>query len=326
MQPTPQTVLVITAAEDVTANLVIEALNARQVQVCRFDPADIGADLTFSASIGDDRKGWAGRLITPSRDIALEEVGAVYYRRPTAYSERYAHLPAPARQFAATEAQHGLGGILHSLRGATYVNHPAAIRRADYKPAQLQVAAQLGLTIPRTLITNDVEQARKFAADGPIIYKSFRGVPAGADGRRSAIWTQQVVAAELDESVTMTAHLFQQEIPKTADARVTVIGERVFAYRITSPGGDLDWRSGDWEQLTHEPIEVPGAIGDALRAYLDQFGLVFGCFDFALNTADGRPETWTFIECNPNGQWAWLPDADAMAHAFAEVILEGWWK
>jgi ATP-grasp ribosomal peptide maturase len=318
-------VLVITAAEDVTANLVIEALHGRQVQVCRFDPADIGAKLTFHASIDDDHKGWAGRLLTPSRDIALEEVGAVYYRRPTSHSARYAHLPALARQFATTEAQHGLGGILHSLRGATYVNHPAAIRCADYKPAQLQTAAQLGLDIPHTLVTNDVEQARAFAAEhGPVVYKSFRGVPAGPDGSRSAIWTQQVTPKELDDSVAVTAHLFQQEIPKTADARVTVVGQQVFAYRITSPDGALDWRSGDWEQLTHEPIAAPEPIRKALHAYLDQFGLVFGCFDFALNATGGRPETWTFIECNPNGQWAWLPDADAMAHAFADLILEGW--
>ncbi|MDP9870224.1 MULTISPECIES: ATP-grasp ribosomal peptide maturase [Streptosporangium] len=315
--------LVITSAEDVTANLVIEVLNNHQVRVVRVDPADIGAGLVFSASIGDDREEWAGRLRTPSRDIALEEVGAVYYRRPTSYSTRFAHLPAVEQTFAAVEAQHGLGGILRSLRGAVYVNHPEAISRADYKPAQLQMAAQLGLTIPRTLITNDVEHARAFAAEhGPIIYKSFRGVPAGADGRRSAIWTQQVTSAELDDSVAVTAHLFQQEVPKTADARVTVIGRKMFGHRITSPGSGLDWRSGDWEQLAHEPIDVSESIKGALHAYLAVFGLVFGCFDFALDAAGG----WTFIECNPNGQWAWLPDADAMAHAFAELILEGWWS
>ncbi len=328
MRTSPQTVLIITSAEDVTANLVIEVLNDRQVQVVRVDPADIGAGLTFSASIGDDRdRGeWAGRLRTPSRDIALE-VGAVYYRRPTSYSARFTHLPVVGQQFAIAEAQHGLGGILNNLSGAVYVNHPAAINRADYKPAQLQTAAQLGLAIPRTLVTNDVERVRKFAAEhGPIIYKSFRGVPPGPDGRVAAIWTRRIDPEELDESVSVTAHLFQQEVPKTADARVTVIGRRVFAQRITSPGGALDWRSGDWEKLVHEPVEVPGPIRIALRAYLDAFGLVFGCFDFALSAADEQPETWTFIEGNPNGQWAWLPDADAMAHAFADVILEGWWS
>ncbi|MFD8527833.1 ATP-grasp ribosomal peptide maturase [Streptosporangium canum] len=318
--------LVLTSAEDVTANVVIEALNERGAQIMRVDPADVGPGLTFGAYIGDDRMDWAGRLRTPTRDIAVEEVGAVYYRRPTPFSTRFAHLPAMDREFAATEAQHGLGGVLRSLN-ATYVNHPSALTRADFKPAQLQAAAQLGLTVPLTLITNDVVQAREFAAKhGPIIYKSFRGAPSSPDGA-AAIWTQRVTEHELDESLAVTAHLFQAEVRKTSDVRVTVIGQRVFASRITVPDDTLDWRSGDWDELGYDPIPVPEPIADALHAYLHHFGLVFGCFDFALEAASGQAsERWTFIECNPNGQWAWLPDSDAMAHAFADVLLKGWWS
>jgi hypothetical protein len=73
---------------------------------------------------------------------------------------------------------------------------------------------------------------------------------------------------------------------------------------------------------------VPIVAG--LLAYLDRFGLVFGCFDFALVDAGtdvagtaGRYR-WTFIECNPNGQWGWLPDAPAIADAVADTLLEGW--
>ncbi|MEU4831981.1 ATP-grasp ribosomal peptide maturase [Streptosporangium sp. NPDC023615] len=315
--------LVLTSAEDVTANLVIEVLNERHVQVARVDPADIGTDLLFGASIGDEHTEWDGRLRTPSRDIGLAEVGAVYYRRPTSYVSRFACLPLVEQQFSAAEAQHGLGGVLRTLHGAVYVSHPDAIGRADYKPAQLQTAAQLGLAVPRTLVTNDVRQARTFAQQGPVVYKSFRGVPPGPDGSRSAIWTQQITPEELDESVAVTAHLFQQEIPKIADARVTVIGRKVFAHRISTPDGALDWRSGDWEQLAHDPIDVPEPISNALCAYLDHFGLVFGAFDFAL---EAETERWVFVECNPNGQWAWLPDADAMAQAIADLLLEGWWS
>ncbi|MFF0250126.1 ATP-grasp ribosomal peptide maturase [Streptosporangium sandarakinum] len=326
MKPTPRTVLVVTSVEDVTANLVIEALNERRVQVARVDPADIGAELMFGAIIGNGRTEWAGRLCTSSRDIAVEEVGAVYYRRPTPYTARFAGLPEHHRAFAATEAQYGLGGLLNNLVGATYVNHPGAVSRADRKPAQLQAAARLGLAIPTSLVTNDVDRARAFAAEhGPIIYKSLRGAPRAPGGGASAIWTQRVAVEELDDSLAVTAHLFQQEVPKTADARVTAIGTRVFASRITTPDGALDWRSGDWDSLVHEPIAVPEPVQDAVRAYLRAFDLAFGCFDFALNDAGGA-ERWTFIECNPNGQWAWLPDADAMADAFADVILEGWWQ
>lgn len=86
-----------------------------------------------------------------------------------------------------------------------------------------------------------------------------------------------------------------------ADARVTVIGRTVFGIRITTPDGALDGRSGDWGKLVHNHIDIPESIENALHGYLDHFGLVFACFDFALEAVNGSGQTseaWTFIECN----------------------------
>ncbi|MEU8252413.1 ATP-grasp ribosomal peptide maturase [Nonomuraea sp. NPDC048916] len=319
--------LVVTSLIDETANMVIRALIERRVQVARVDPADIGTALTFSAVLGDGRDSWGGQLRTPSRDIALEEVGSVYYRRPSSW--RSSFPDEQARRFADTETRYGLGGLLRTLPNCRYVNHPFATQKADFKVAQLQEAAQLGMKIPKTLVTNDPKAARAFAAQhGPIVYKSFRGAPRTSDGHVGAIWTQRVTEQELDDSVSVTAHMFQEEIQKTADARVTVVGREVFASRITTSDGALDWRCGDWGELVHEHIDVPEVTRKALYAYLDFFGLKFGCFDFALeesSAGDQSSEIWTFVECNPNGQWGWLPDSDAIAHAFADVLLEGWW-
>ncbi|WP_435211456.1 ATP-grasp ribosomal peptide maturase [Streptomyces sp. bgisy034] len=315
------TVLVVTALEDVTADLVIAELNAREVPVVRVDPADIGAGLSFGARIGVGALAWTGRLVTGSREVELGEVAAVYYRRPTPYAARFEHLPAQQRDFAAAEAQHGLGGILNHLHGATYVNHPSALTAADFKPAQLQAAARLGLAIPPKLVTNDVEQARKFAAEyGPVIYKPFRGLPPDERGRNGAIWAQRVDPDTFDDTLAVTAHLFQAEIPKTGDVRVTVVGRRVFAQQIASPDGALDWRRGDWDQLLHAPIDVPPPVKATLHSYLASFGLVFGCFDFALTGDAEDPGHWTAIECNPNGQWGWLPDAAGITEAFADIL------
>ncbi|MGX1910335.1 ATP-grasp ribosomal peptide maturase [Streptomyces phaeochromogenes] len=314
-------VLVVTALEDVTADWVITALNERGVPVVRVDPADIGPALTFEARIDAGAPAWAGWLRTASREMELGEVAAVYYRRPTPYVARYGHLPAQQRDFAIAEARHGLGGILNNLRGATYVNHPAAVTRADFKPAQLQRFVDLGLQIPPTLVTNGVEAVRKFTAEHScVIYKTFRGLPRSEDGHTGAIWTQRVDPGTFDDSLAMMPHLFQAEIPKTGDVRVTVVGRRVFASRIETPDGALDWRRGDWDDLIHTPVSVPAPIETALHNYLASFGLVFGCFDFALIGSENEPEHWIGIECNPNGQWGWLPDAPTITEAFADIL------
>ncbi|MEU9428683.1 ATP-grasp ribosomal peptide maturase [Streptomyces sp. NPDC048342] len=315
------TVLVVTALEDFTADKVIAALNERDVPVVRLDPADIGPGLAFGFRIGEDGAAWGGRLRTGSREVELGEVAAVYYRRPTPYAARFGHLPPQQRDFCVAEARHGLGGVLNHLHGATYVNHPAAVAAADFKPAQLQRFTELGFTIPPTLVTNDIEQVRKFAAGHEhIIYKPFRGLPAGEDGHAGAIWAQRVNADSFDGSLAVTAHLFQAEIPKTGDVRVTVVGRRVFAQQIAAPDGALDWRRGDWDELIHAPITVPSPIEAALHSYLASFGLVFGCFDFALTGDGDDPGHWTAIECNPNGQWGWLPDAEQITEAFADIL------
>ncbi|MFE7268429.1 ATP-grasp ribosomal peptide maturase [Streptomyces sp. NPDC057592] len=315
------TVLVVTALEDFTADRVIAALNEREVPVVRVDPADIGPAMTFAARIGQDSPTWRGRLRTASREVELGEVAAVYYRRPTPYAARYQHLRPQERDFAVAEARHGLGGVLTNLHGATYVNHPAAVTRADFKPAQLQRFTELGLQIPPTLVTNDAEAARKFAAEhSHVIYKAFRGLPPGEDGHTGAIWAQRVDPDTFDDTLSVTAHLFQAEIPKTGDVRVTAVGQKVFAQQVAAPDGALDWRRGNWDNLIHAPIAVPAEIEAALHSYLASFGLVFGCFDFALTGDGDAPEHWTAIECNPNGQWGWLPDAPAITEAFADIL------
>ncbi|WKX72340.1 ATP-grasp ribosomal peptide maturase [Streptomyces sp. XD-27] len=319
------TVLVVTALEDLTADWVIAALNEREVPVVRADPADIGPGLTFAARIDAGSPAWGGQLRTASREVEVGELAAVYYRRPTPYAAAFEHLPQQQRDFAAAEARHGLGGVLNNLHAALYVNHPAAVTRADFKPAQLQRFVELGLQIPPTLVTNDVEAARKFAAEHEhVIYKTFRGLPRCEDGHTGAIWAQRVDPCTFNDALAVTAHLFQAEIPKTGDVRVTVVGRRVFAQQIAAPDGALDWRRGDWDDLIHAPIAVPTPVENALHRYLASFGLVFGCFDFALIGDGEAPDDWWAIECNPNGQWGWLPDAPAITEAFADILsMEG---
>ncbi|MFF1272909.1 ATP-grasp ribosomal peptide maturase [Streptomyces marokkonensis] len=309
-------VLVCTEYEDPTADLVIAELNRRRVPVVRFDPGrDFPTSVALAARIGQG--GWNGQLTVGDRTAGLSAVRALYHRRPSS------HLTDSGRQadrFAAQENRRGLGGVLSALPECLYLSHPQAIARAEYKPAQLAAAPRAGFRVPATLITNDPGEAKRFCAEGPAIYKPLHAGAYEVEGEPAGIWAAAVEAEDIDNAVSHSAHLFQAQVPKVADVRAIVVGEQVFSARITAPPGVVDWRS-EYRSLTYERITCPHVIRRALARFLADFGLNFGAFDFAV-TADG---TWWFLECNPNGQWAWLEDAAGLpiTHAIADLLENG---
>ncbi len=311
-------VLVVTRLDDATADEVITELNQRRVPVVRLDPGDFPREVTLSGTFAS--VGTGGTLATESRSVDLGKVRSVYWRRPTPYTADLA-MDEQTGRWAVEEARYGLGGILAALPGAHYLNHPWRNRDAEYKPAQLATAAACGFTVPPTLITNDPDRARIFLAEhGPVIYKPLRETEYTDDtGRALTVWIEDVTPCQIDSHLRHTAHLFQQRVSKSADIRLTAVGDHLTAVRIDgSPG--VDWRR-HYDRLAYTPVPVPPVIVRGVRAYLDAFGLSFGAFDFGLD----RDGVWHWYECNPNGQWAWFPDhiTAPIKHAIADRLQHG---
>ncbi|MET9290970.1 ATP-grasp ribosomal peptide maturase [Streptomyces sp. NPDC003077] len=313
----PRPVAVVTNLDDPTADLVIAELRDRGAPVVRFDSGDFPATLTCSALIGGDAEQWRGSVRIPTRTTELGAVRSLYYRRPSGFA--FPHLGPQDARFAAAQARYGLGGVLVSLPDCLYVNHPHRIGDAEYKPAGLAAASACGFTVPPTLITNRPDDAHTFIKrHGPVIFKPISVPLYLIDGKAQTVPVTTVEADEIDDSIAGTMHLFQARVDKVADVRVTVMGSRVFAVRIDS--GLLDWRA-DYSTHAYTPVVPPTDVERAIFAYLRHFGLVFGAFDFAL-AASGE---WTFIECNPSGQWAWLepPTGLPMTATLADLLEQG---
>lgn len=121
--------------------------------------------------------------------------------------------------------------------------------------------------------------------------------------------------------VAHTMHLFQQWVPKDYEVRLTVVDDQFFAARIDarSPAAETDWRA-DYHALDYTAIETPEFVRTRVSELLHRLGLRFGALDFVVSP-DGQ---WWFLECNPNGQWAWIETETAMpiAAAIADA-LEG---
>ncbi|MEU6057410.1 ATP-grasp ribosomal peptide maturase [Streptomyces sp. NPDC047097] len=311
-------VLVLTNPYDVTADTVLRLLAERRVPVVRVDPgADLhtGASLTATYRTGDQR----GTLRTASRELDTTRVRSVWVRRPSPY-EGPPGLSNQDRRFAAEQGLWGAGGVLASLPGAHYVNHPWHNRAAEFKPAQLSTAQRCGFLVPSTVITNDPCEARNFAAQQPggMVYKPLWNTPYRVDGEPHSVWVREVTGAEITDAVSVCPHLFQAEVDKAFDARVTAVGSRLFGVRIDSP--DLDWRRRQ-ELMTCRQIAVPRSVAQLIVAYLAEFRLSYGAFDFAVTSAGD----WYFLECNPNGQWAWQPAriTAAIAQALTDQLEKG---
>ncbi|MEV6837201.1 hypothetical protein AB0N17_22290 [Streptomyces sp. NPDC051133] len=141
-----------------------------------------------------------------------------------------------------------------------------------------------------------------------MVYKPLWNTPSTVGGKAQQVWVREVRPHEITAAVAVCPHLFQAKVDKAFDVRLTAVGNRLSAVRIDSP--DLDWRQRQ-SLMECTPIAVPDQVARSVSTYLTVSRLVFGAFDFAVTPAGD----WYFLECNPNGQWAWQPDSitDAIA-------------
>lgn len=306
------TVLVLTEPGDTTADLVIKELEHRATRVFRADTGDFPHSLSVSAWFDGS---WNGEIHSQDGSVDLRDIRSVYVRRPTAFTFPVS-MTDSERRFATREARRGIGGLLMSLP-CVWMNHPSKLADAEYKPLQLATATQCGLTVPRTVITNAPGEADQHIDHlGPsVVYKTLAS-PTIADGPRvSFVHTTDVTRADMANCrVTLTAHQFQQRIPKTRDVRATVVGARVFAANILtdSEEGLLDWRA-DYNALCYEPVRLPDDVESSLLRMTEHLGLSFAAADFVV-AADDRHY---FIDLNPNGQWGWIQEATGLPIAAA---------
>ncbi len=284
----------------------------------RCDLADFPQRLRLAAEFHGQ---WAGTLRTGSRSLDLRRVRSAYYRRPSP-PELPAGMSDTEQQWAATEARAALDGLLAAV--PDWLNHPSRLEHAEHKPVQLAAAAAVGLTTPRTLITNDPASAADFVGRvGRAVYKPFSSTVRSEAGKQF-VYTTVVTPSDLaGAGVEHTAHLFQEWVDKDHEVRLTVVDDQFFAARLlgTSARAQMDWRS-DYDSIEYAVTEPPPPVGTAVRRMLEHLGLRFAAMDFVVRP-DGR---WVFLDLNPNGQWGWienetgLPICTAIADALTRPL------
>jgi hypothetical protein len=308
--------VIVSNREDLTTDWLVLELERRGqafLRLCSEDyPAKIGVELTPEKAmlqLGDGL-------------LDASAISAVWWRRsvaPVMAVEDDRHLA----KWAAGEALVAWEGFWQTV-DAHWVNQPEASAHANCKPLQLQEARRCGLTVPPTLITNDLGSARAFQKrHRRIVCKPLHDGAVSEHGGEHHLYTQRLADDALDEVTHLGRgpFLFQGLVDKVADIRATVVGDRVFACRIDSQATRetmVDWRRGATVDLAHEEHEMDNETVQRLLRLVRRFRLRFAAIDLALDH-HGR---YTFFEVNPNGQWAWIEQitGQPLAAALADEL------
>lgn len=201
-----------------------------------------------------------------------------------------------ARRVVAADAHAAAAGLFATAFSGSWVSDPDATWRAENKLIQLAAAQRVGLRLPRTLISQEPDDIRAFAADlgAPMVVKTVAGalgVPLAAGLVDSAMLADS-------RALALSPAIYQECVPGSRHLRVCCFGTQIRAVTLDSP--TLDWRYV--RGLDAQPCELDPEVGERLLAVLDLLGLRMGMFD--LKPADDGPPVW--LEVNPQGQFLFL--------------------
>jgi glutathione synthase/RimK-type ligase-like ATP-grasp enzyme len=188
---------------------------------------------------------------------------------------------------------------------AFWINRFESADFCDLKPRQFHLAQKRGLSIPRTLISNDPDEIKGFLGrTRKCIYKPLIGHVWSEEGRLRKTYTSFISQKQLptDDLLRAVPGIFQEFVDKAYEARVQFFGNFYAGVRIDSSKleeGHLDWRIGQSAIGACEPVTLPPDVCTKCRQLMNDLGIVSGGFDFIVN----KKGEWIFMEVNEAGQF-----------------------
>ncbi len=320
------TILIITHSQDnESIPSVMAAIRARGEKVFRFDtdkfPTQTRLDIAYSNG------SYNTTIANEQQKLNLKEVSAVWYRR-IAIGARIPHnMDKQLRKASIQESRTTIAGMIASIKGF-HLDKVVNIRLAENKQLQLQVAEEIGLNIPRTLITNNPEAVKQFAeeCEQGIVTKMLSSFAIyNKQGEEKVVFTNPVTSEDINnlDGLNLCPMTFQEKIPKALELRTIIVGKHIFTAAVDSQvlqKSRYDWRRQGVALLNvWENHDLPKEVEQKLLQLMSYFGLNYGAIDIILTPDD----EYIFLEVNPVGEFFWLEHCPGLpiSQAIAEILV-----
>lgn len=325
---TKKKVVMVTHSEDITGMLkeLRGLLERRGAEVMRFDTDRFPMEAHASLALDDD--GEALRFRCGAEELRVGPEDAIWYRRARIAERLPMSMDKQLRHGCVTESKALLFGLMAAAPGFV-LDPPERVRARGHKPFQLRLARELGMATPRTLMTNDPEEARAFIESCPhgVVAKMLSAFPIiDEQGVEQVVFTTALSREHLGklDGLRYSPMVFQEKVEKALELRITVIGGRIFTAAVDSQrtcGAEIDWRERGVTLLqSWIGYTLPAEIERAIERYMERIEMQYSAIDMIVEPS-GRH---VFLEANPAGECFWLQYNSPnfpLSEALADVLL-----
>lgn len=251
------------------------------------------------------------------RRFNASEVGAVWWRRWHTFrtfeyleSREAMKLGRDIRSHLAGEVQAISNGLQVQLRNAKWLTRMD--QRSVNKLEVLSRAAEVGLEIPATLVTNDKRRLKAFRTRNGnriIVKPAHQATKFIVENQIFGMYTSEVSDAAIERAPErFFPTLAQAMIPKEFEVRTFYLNGDCWSMAIFSQADSktqLDFRQYNFEKPNRNvPYKLPAEVLERVRSLVSALDLPTCSIDL-IRTPDGRH---VFLEVNPVGQFAMVSD------------------
>ncbi|WP_449388124.1 MvdC/MvdD family ATP grasp protein [Chryseobacterium lineare] len=195
--------------------------------------------------------------------------------------------------------------LLTALENVPWINPFENENKIDgNKMLQLNIAQKHGLTVPKTIFSNDADKITAFFREycnGKMVAK-LHGVISKSMGGENLLSTNIINEDSLENiaDVEYCPMIFQPYIEKEYELRIVYLDEEFFTGKINN-SENADWRIAQGNYFWSE-YHLPENIKQNLTAMMKEMGLYLGAIDII----KGKDGQYYFLEVNPQGEWGML--------------------
>jgi glutathione synthase/RimK-type ligase-like ATP-grasp enzyme len=311
-------IVIYTNETDPHSDVIVDRLKSFEIEPIRLNTNDIPKNISIEVDFGSPKSYGRVVILPEHREIELNSVQSVYWRRPEDFYLPEEFTPEEV-EFADRELKEFFSGFWSNIPSHVFwMSKPSHVSLASRKLEQISRALKFGFQVPKTTVTNDASHALDFynSNKNGTIYKSLSYGLVGSLNLREYPELEHLEIKELKTTLIEKKHvkkladlrfvpcLFQEYIKKKYELRVTIVEDEVFSAEIHSQEDNLtkiDWRNSSVD-IPYRIARLPAAFEQKCIEFVKSYGLNYSALDF-IYTPDDQ---YVFLENNPNGQYYWI--------------------